>query len=370
MRVKTSLLCRQLVLTLERTRHGEVTRLQAIRVHRAYPDTWARSEHEKHVAERTLGTNTGAVRARLVPFFGADTPIVNISTEKIDEYRAHTLMVGGAHGRPLKPSTVARDMTNLSAIFKRAIRKRWIAESPYTDCERIKLDYSDSDFNFLTVEEVFAIARAAQSEQESALYIVAAFTGLRMGELRSLRFTDVDFLNAAIRVRRNLPVGATKEKGPKGGKPRSLPLIDQAARTLDGLSRRGHLTRPDDLVFVADNGGHLGYEAVKDALYAALSRAGLGRLREKDAPVTFHDLRHTFGTRMAAAGVPARSLQEWMGHADMKTTQRYMHYAPRADDAARLSAFIGGQMEPVSPACPEPVHSGHTEANSEQLRAA
>ena len=41
----------------------------------------------------------------------------------------------------------------------------------------------------------------------------------------------------------------------------------------------------------------------------------------------FHDLRHTFGTAMAAAGVPMRTLQEWMGHRDMATTQRYADYA-------------------------------------------
>jgi integrase len=42
----------------------------------------------------------------------------------------------------------------------------------------------------------------------------------------------------------------------------------------------------------------------------------------------FHDLRHTFGTRMAAAGVPMRTLQEWMGHRDLKTTLIYADYAP------------------------------------------
>ena len=42
----------------------------------------------------------------------------------------------------------------------------------------------------------------------------------------------------------------------------------------------------------------------------------------------FHDLRHTFGTAMAAAGVPMRTLQEWMGHKDIQTTQRYADYCP------------------------------------------
>jgi len=54
---------------------------------------------------------------------------------------------------------------------------------------------------------------------------------------------------------------------------------------------------------------------------AAAARAGLERVR-------FHDLRHTSGTRMAAAGVPTRTLQEWMGHRDFKTTLIYADYAP------------------------------------------
>ncbi len=52
----------------------------------------------------------------------------------------------------------------------------------------------------------------------------------------------------------------------------------------------------------------------------------------------FHDLRHTFGTQMAAAGVPMRTLQEWMGHKDIKTTERYADYAPKARDAALVEA--------------------------------
>jgi integrase len=49
-----------------------------------------------------------------------------------------------------------------------------------------------------------------------------------------------------------------------------------------------------------------------------------------------HGLRHTFGTRMAAAGVPMRTLQEWMGHRDIKTTQRYADYAPSPHESALM----------------------------------
>lgn len=54
--------------------------------------------------------------------------------------------------------------------------------------------------------------------------------------------------------------------------------------------------------------------------------------------LTFHELRHTFGTVAANAALNGRELQEWMGHADLKTTQRYVHYRARGDEASRFAA--------------------------------
>ena len=62
----------------------------------------------------------------------------------------------------------------------------------------------------------------------------------------------------------------------------------------------------------------------------------------------FHDLRHTFGTAMVAAGVPMRTLQEWLGHRDTETTQRYADYAPRARDAELVAAAFARTGEPGS----------------------
>jgi integrase len=119
---------------------------------------------------------------------------------------------------------------------------------------------------------------------------------------------------------------------------RSVPLSDQALVALDGLSRREHFTGADDLVFGSEVGSHLNDDNVRDDFYAALDAAGLGHLRAKDHPIVFHDLRHTFGTLCAAKGIDVVSIQVWMGHSDLATTRRYMHYAPRHDEAALLTA--------------------------------
>jgi integrase len=103
------------------------------------------------------------------------------------------------------------------------------------------------------------------------------------------------------------------------------------------LSHREHFTGDDDLVFAGELGGYLDGSAVRRGYDRALKRAALRLLR-------FHDLRHTFGTRMIARA-DIRRVQEWMGHADIQTTVKYLHYAPRHDDAALVAdAFRASRL--------------------------
>src|SRR5688500_10567212 len=83
------------------------------------------------------------------------------------------------------------------------------------------------------------------------------------------------------------------------------------------------------LVFVDDHAGYLDGSALRRRYVTALQRAGLRQLR-------FHDLRHTFSTRVIAKADIVR-VQEWMGHADIQTTRRYLHFRPQADDAALVA---------------------------------
>jgi integrase len=79
----------------------------------------------------------------------------------------------------------------------------------------------------------------------------------------------------------------------------------------------------------------MGHNRLVDRYKKARDRAGVRRVR-------FHDLRHSFAVRMAAAGVPMRTLQEWMGHRDHKTTLKYADYAPFAHEGAMAEhAFAG-----------------------------
>ena len=108
-------------------------------------------------------------------------------------------------------------------------------------------------------------------------------------------------------------------------------MADRLAGELERHFQRSRYRADDDLVFCHPHTGQP-YDASKlrKRFDDALERAERRR-------VTFHELRHTFGTQMAAAGAPLRAIQEWMGHADAKTTQIYAHYAP---DATNGAAFV------------------------------
>jgi integrase len=170
--------------------------------------------------------------------------------------------------------------------------------------------------------------RAAASEQDAAIFLTAAFTGLRQGELVALRWRDVDFAGSYIRVTASYTNGELST--PKSGKVRSVPMAPEVGAALARLGQRERFVGPDDLVFVGLDGSHLDASALLRRYRAALRAAGL-------RPLRFHDLRHTFGTRVIGHA-DIRRVQEWMGHADVATTMKYLHYVERPDEAELVAA--------------------------------
>ena len=217
----------------------------------------------------------------LIPEFGEQTRLDEIDTAKIDAYRAKLV----AEGR-LSARTINKRLAQLHAIFKRAQRVHGLPTNPVAGAER-QPHRRSGDFTALAAAEVELLAANATNDQDAALFEVAAFTGLRLGELRGLRWADVDRDRRLVHVRRSYTRG--EEGPPKSGKVRSVPLVDQAARALDTLSHRERFTEDDDRVFVNALGEPFEESAMRRRFYDALDAAELSRIR-------FHDLRHTFGT--------------------------------------------------------------------------
>jgi integrase len=294
-------------------------------------------EQDRQLKPSTLRGYRSIMNAYLLPAFGGRR-LEQITSADIEQWRAGLCAVDGPRlqrssegnseggaglvARPLTNNSKNHIMVLLHGVFTRACKVWSLPVNPVAAVERHPTRLS-GDIAVFSPEEVWALVRAAESEQDGALFLTAAFTGLRLGELIALRFRDVDFTGSLVRVRASWSVGALTT--PKSGKVRSVPLAPEVAQVLAKLSQREFFASEDDLVFAGVTGAYLDDSALRRRYKRALKRAGLRELR-------FHDLRHTFGTRMIAKA-DIRHVQEWMGHADIQTTMRYLHYAPREEDA-------------------------------------
>jgi integrase len=285
-------------------------------------------EHDRGRKPSTVAGYRSIVGSELLPRFGA-MALESVAAGDIESWQASMTQAA---------STRAKALVLMHGIFARA-RKVWsLPSNPVADVEKPPVTRS-GDLQVFSPEEVWSLVRAAGSEADGALFLTAAFTGLRMGELLALRWRDVDFVGSAVRVRASYYAGHLTT--PKSGKVRAVPLAPDVATALAQLGRRRDWIGDDDLVFAGVGGDYLDGSALRRRYKDALVRAGL-------RPLRFHDLRHTFGTRMIAKA-DIRRVQEWMGHADIQTTMRYLHYAPRDEDAA-LVAEAFAVAQPSDPA--------------------
>ncbi len=284
-------------------------------------------EQDRRRKPSTVAGYKAIVRGQLLPAFG-ELPLESVTTSMIEQWF-------GSLNR--SASTQIKALVLLHGIFKRAKKVWGLSVNPAADVEKPPLTRS-GDIDVFSPEEVWALVRAAASEQDAAVFLTAAFTGLRRGELLALHWRDVDFSGSLIRVRSSYANGALTT--PKSGKVRSVPLAPDVAEALAKLGQREHFTGDDDLVFGGEWGGYLDGSALRRRYDAALKRAGLRKLR-------FHDLRHTFGTRMISKA-DIRRVQEWMGHASIQTTMQYLHYAPREEDARLVAEAFRLEAAPAN----------------------
>jgi integrase len=290
----------------------------------------------------------------LVPAFETKR-LEDVTARSIEQWRREKMQATG-RGK-MSRRTADKLVSVLHSIFEYARREYHTRENPVAAVERLPMRYDGGRFDFYTPEEVWALVRAASSvededasehdraarEQDGAIVLLAAFSGLRRGECLGLRWRDVDFERQAIRVEHSLSTVGRELGTPKAGVMRSVPMAPDVAQALARLSQRERFTGRSDFVFCGETGEPLDGSALRRRYVEAQKTAKLRALR-------FHDLRHSFGTIAANAALSGRELQAWLGHADYRTTQRYLHYRERGDEAARLAqAFSTEIVEDVSP---------------------
>jgi integrase len=300
----------------------------------------AAAEYLRYVAEdrgrrpTTVEDYRSVIRVHLLPEFGG-MALERIGMAEVEAFRAR-LATRLHNGRPITPRTRNKVLIVLHGIFKRARRVWSLPSNPAAEVERHP-SRASGDIEVYSPEEVWALVRAAADVRDGAIFATAAFAGLQMGELRALHWRDVDFARSVIRVRGSYAEGELSR--PKSGKVRSVPLVPDVAQQLARLSDRDDWTGDEDLVFAEADGGWLRDDRLRRRIRQAQAAAGV-------RPLRFHDLRHTFGS-LAITRADIVEVQAWMGHADIQTTMRYLHYRDRGQAAQRLADAF--RVEPDAP---------------------
>jgi integrase len=273
----------------------------------------------------TLETYRAILHAHLLPRFG-ETELASLRQDQVEAFAADLLRKG------LSARTRDGALKLLSQILAFAQRRGWCQENVCALVPRPRVRPS-SDIRFLDRKELAAFLGAIDVSAEPyghidrALFLTAAMTGMRQGELLALRWRDVDWKVKRVRVRHSCVRGHLGKTKSKSGE-RSVPMASRVAEEMRSLREHSSSLKDDDLVFAhPETGSFLPISPMRQRFKSALKAAGVRDIR-------FHDLRHTFGTRMAASpNVSMRNIQEWMGHRDYRTTLIYADYEPRKGES-------------------------------------
>lgn len=294
----------------------------------AFAAHWFEAYAKANLKPSTLRGYETTIRVRLVPFF-ATRDVRAIGEEDVQLFKAQLLQRVG-------PKTCNNTLGVLSVLMRKAVAWGYADVNPTLDVRPARLP--PQEFAFLDATQAAALLEYMRSRypQWYPIFFMALRTGLRQGELIGLEWGDVDLVTGQVFVRRTFYKGALTV--PKGGRGRVVPLTPE---TVSMLKAHRHLCGP--VVFCRPDGSHTKADSLPDPLERALRAVGLPR-------VTFHDLRHSFASQLAMAGVPLKAVQEYLGHTDVKMTMRYAHLAPEAKVAwLQVLDGVGHKMDTKAP---------------------
>jgi len=243
-------------------------------------------------------------------YLGSCGPGELSNVDRIDAF--HIRGFFAARFGKIKKVSLGRKLAGLRTFFRFLVREGIVSQNPATDIRAPKREKPLP--KALSVDDLdrFFSRNPDMGKRDRAIFELLYSSGLRVGELTSLRVQDLDLNNGWVRV-----IG-------KGNKERYVPVGSRAVAAMqDYLPQRAVLETKnmapskDRALFLNSRGGPLSSRSIRRILKTCLNGAGLAR----DASP--HTFRHSFATHLLNAGADLRSIQELLGHASLSTTQRY-----------------------------------------------
>ncbi|QNN51797.1 tyrosine-type recombinase/integrase [Nocardioides mesophilus] len=285
----------------------------------------------KHVETSTLAAYRSYLDKHFIPAFGK-RPMGKILPSEIQRWVTTATGTPTENGHGLSAASVRKYHTMLHSIFERAQRDRVVTFNPCAHTELPKVIKKKA--RTLTPEEYVAIL-ASLPAQHRLMVETAINTGLRWGELIALKPRHLDLIKRTLTVEetlvevsiKNSPTGARMitKPYPKDNEPRTLGLpTDLVAQLADAIATRR--LGPDDLLFATRDGTPISRNSFRTRMWLpAIKASGV------DFAVRVHDLRHAHASWLLAGGSDLKSVMDRMGHAQITTTQKYLHALPDAD---------------------------------------
>lgn len=255
-------------------------------------------EHAPKVSGNTRLSYSASLK-HLSTYFG-DSKLSAITPKKISDYKALR------YSEEAKPATINRELAMLSKAFNLAFKEwEWISVNPVNKVPKEK-ENNERDRWLTDEQERRLLGNAPQWLRDIILFDL--HTGLRQGELLSLQWDRVDLFRKIIIIQES-----------KNGKPRTIPLNQIALNILMEKAKVRNLK--SDVVFLSNAITKIDRHNLRRAFNIAVKKAGIQDFH-------FHDLRHTFATRLAQRGIDIYKISKLLGHHSIEMTQRYTHHCP------------------------------------------
>ncbi len=306
--------------------------------------TWSKEWQRTvvHLRPKTRKIYDGNLRNHILPALG-DCELAKLTPSMLRAWLSDLTAKKGRGDKPIAAGTVGQAYRTLNRVLAAAVHDELIGRNPLQGVKPPRVEAQT--MRFLTHNDVATLVGAVDARYRALVY-VAAYTGLRAGELIALRRSHVDLLRRTITVVEQVQYidrhyVVSPPKSAAGRRSVAMPrfVADELEEHLRALPAVG----PEALVFPAPEGGYLHLENFRKRIWLpAVAQAGL-------APLRIHDLRHTCASLAIAAGADVKVLQRMLGHASAALTlDRYGHLMPgQAESVAERLDLLARAAEPT-----------------------